>query len=319
MMKTIKNNFGDEDEIKKKKGRKNTSALWEMEMGKPASANHAPAKGRAQRTKAGELEQGETLEILPIESIKENPLQIRKHYDADKISTIAMSIKNGGTENDPLKGQVTPISVVPAEDGNGYLLVAGGYRINAIKMLQKSDPKRYTHVKAVVKRNYTKDDLIMETIKENRDRTNLHPVEIALWTRKVIAEELFTDRKQIALLFNKTEADISRINGLLKLPDDLINELGKHEITDMHSVDMIRKIKDEKVQRDIFDWYFGHPAKKRPSRKEVKAKIDKLLPEKVTEKYSIKAGKHGITVTLPELSGEQIKKIEVFIKTLMGD
>ena len=62
--------------------------------------------------------------LIPVKSIKENPHQPRKIFDANKMEEMADSIRE--------KGILTPITV--KEDGDHFILVAGERRLRAAKI-----------------------------------------------------------------------------------------------------------------------------------------------------------------------------------------
>lgn len=102
---------------------------------------------------------------LPIESIRTNPLNPRKNFDAGKLLELAQSIGEIGL--------LQPI-VVECNEPEGYLLLAGERRLKACKMIG------LTHVSAIIRTGglEPRDQMALMLI-ENLQRDDLDPIEEA--------------------------------------------------------------------------------------------------------------------------------------------
>ena len=84
---------------------------------------------------------------IPIHQISIQP-QVRKTFDKDKIQLLANDIKS--------KGLIHPVTVIKDQkNNNGYILIIGGNRIEAFKLLnKKSGEKVQYYIKnLLIKRN----------------------------------------------------------------------------------------------------------------------------------------------------------------------
>jgi ParB family transcriptional regulator, chromosome partitioning protein len=161
---------------------------------------------------------GTVIEV-DIRDISENENQPRKEYKADKIESLAGSIKE--------KGLIQPIIVKPS--GNGFLIIAGHRRYRAFKLLE------YTKIPCIVKDEYIGEKELTEfALVENLQREDLNVVEIAeslfqLKSGKCITQDV------LARLTGYSQPNISkylRLYGVIVENNELrekVKELGLKE------------------------------------------------------------------------------------------
>lgn len=103
---------------------------------------------------------------IPIHQISIQP-QVRKTFDKDKIQLLANDIKS--------KGLIHPITVIKdRKNNNGYILIIGGNRIEAFKLLNKKN------IPCIVKQDLNDEgDIQLLQLAENMHRNDLNPVELA--------------------------------------------------------------------------------------------------------------------------------------------
>lgn len=155
-----------------------------------AHGNLGQATRRKSKSFAGETSELSTVELIPIEEIKEdNP---RKKFG--EIDDLAASIESVGL--------LEPIIVRKRPEG--YELIAGGRRMRAFKKLGKST------IPAIVQdADFLKDDATRDAAKliENIQRENLLPAEFANavaalldkgWDQKTISDKLGKSKSQIS-------------------------------------------------------------------------------------------------------------------------
>lgn len=108
---------------------------------------------------------------IPIDKIKENPYQMRKEIDEDKIKILAKSIRERGLFN--------PITVI--KENEDYITVNGHRRILAFKKLNKKT------IPAFVKNRHKDQELVFDLIHENLMQEHLTPVEKANSVRLLLS------------------------------------------------------------------------------------------------------------------------------------
>lgn len=101
---------------------------------------------------------------IEIAKVKEDPMQPRKTFNQESITSLAESIKE--------KGLLSPIIVKP--DGSSYLIIAGHRRIKALQMLNAKNAP------CIVKEQpLSREELTVLQLIENIQREDIPPVEKA--------------------------------------------------------------------------------------------------------------------------------------------
>ena len=139
--------------------------------------------------------------LCPIEKIRPNPDQPRKHIDQDSLEGLAGSIKE--------KGILQPL-VVWEVDGV-YELIVGERRWRAA---QKAGLKAVP----VVIKDVSPDELLELALVENIQREDLNPLEEAMAYSRLIDEMGFT-QSQVASRVGRERSTVANFLRLLQLPD----------------------------------------------------------------------------------------------------
>jgi ParB/RepB/Spo0J family partition protein len=147
---------------------------------------------------------------------------VRQQLVADEIDALAQSIK--------LLGQLTPVSVRPAEDG-GYVLIAGHKRCAALMSLGE------THVRAELRADDSQEE--SERAAENIVRSALNPYEEALAVRAMLDRGLTVEGAAQALGWPKARVT-ARVK-LLELPELAQQMVGDGRLA-LSSVEQLRAI-----------------------------------------------------------------------------
>ena len=150
------------------------------------------------------------LGTLPIERIRNNPRQPRKHFDPDSLAELAESIKANGI--------IQPLIVTKSE-GSDYELIAGERRLQAARLAGLDRVP-------VVIRSVSQREQLQLAIVENIQREDLDPIEEAN-AYQALAEDFELTHQQIAQIVSKDRATVTNSIRLLKLvPEvqDLISE-----------------------------------------------------------------------------------------------
>jgi|tagenome__1003787_1003787.scaffolds.fasta_scaffold20849794_2 ParB family chromosome partitioning protein len=156
-------------------------------------------------TKVGEADPNGRQQRIPIASIRPNPNQPRKNIDQTKIVALADNIRRVGLIN--------PVTVV-YRDGGEYELRAGQRRLLAHQHL--GEP-------TILARVFLTSDPAV-AIAENLLREDLDVVETALAIRDMMEQTGVEDQSQIADLVGMERSRISRFLGVLRMPQDILDE-----------------------------------------------------------------------------------------------
>ena len=139
--------------------------------------------------------------LCPIEKIRPNPDQPRKHMDQDSLEALAGSIKE--------KGILQPL-VVWEVDGS-YELIVGERRWRAA---QKAGLKAVP----VVIKDVSPDELLELALVENIQREDLNPLEEAMAYNRLI-DEMGLTQSQVASRVGRERSTVANFLRLLQLPD----------------------------------------------------------------------------------------------------
>ena len=144
--------------------------------------------------------------MAPVESLKPNPDQPRKQFDAAELDELAASIRD--------KGVLLPILVraQPGEDGM-WQIIAGERRWRAAQRAG------LTEIPVIIRE--VDDRVALElAIIENVQRADLNPVEEALGYQQLIDEHNYT-QADLGQVIGKSRSHVANTLRLLKLPDSI--------------------------------------------------------------------------------------------------
>ena len=140
---------------------------------------------------------------IPLEAIAPNPYQARRHWDQDKLTELANSIKTNGL--------VQPV-LVRKVDG-GYQLIAGERRFRACQLLGK------TTIPAIVRHSSDLQQLEWSLV-ENIHRDDLNPIDRAKAYQAYLATFGLTQTEAAGRL-GEDRSVVSNYLRLLDLPMEL--------------------------------------------------------------------------------------------------
>jgi ParB family chromosome partitioning protein len=173
-------------------------------------------------------DQGEIQEI-PVENIRPNPYQPRKHIEQDKIAELAQSIRTYGL--------MQPIVLRITE--NGPELVAGQRRLMACIRLG------WSVIPAIVRKLSDSAVATMALI-ENLQRENLSFLEEAEGYERLLREFKLT-QEVLAQRLGKSQSTIANKLRILKLPEPVKQKLLTQELSERHARALL-KLPDEAIQ-----------------------------------------------------------------------
>ncbi|MDQ6768023.1 MAG: ParB/RepB/Spo0J family partition protein [Candidatus Eremiobacteraeota bacterium] len=162
-----------------------------------------PASEKA-KTAASTL--GGGLVQIPIEQIKPNPHQPRKHFDEESLTALAQSIR--------AHGLLAPILVRrDSIDPASYEIITGERRWRAVRLAGQ------LHIDAVV-REAQAGEAVELAMLENVQRADLNAIEEAAGYRQLIEEHGYT-QEGLAQRIGKSRPAVANALRLLTLPDSV--------------------------------------------------------------------------------------------------
>lgn len=172
--------------------------------------------------------------LCPIEKIRPNPDQPRKHIDQDSLEGLAGSIKE--------KGILQPL-VVWEVDGI-YELIVGERRWRAA---QKAGLKTVP----VVIKDVSPDELLELALVENIQREDLNPLEEAMAYGRLISE-LGLTQSQVASRVGRERPTVANFLRLLQLPDYAQTDLLDGQLSMGHARALLT-VEDPERQKELRD------------------------------------------------------------------
>jgi len=160
---------------------------------------------------------------LPIEVIKPNPHQPRRHFNEAELDELANSIRE--------KGVLQPILVRPAVFAGEYQIVAGERRWRAA---QRAGVRA---IPALV-RSLSDAEVLEIAIVENVQRSDLSPIEEAEGYKALI-DRFERTQAQVADTVGKSRVHVTNALRLLQLPDEVLQMVREGRITAGHARSLI--------------------------------------------------------------------------------
>ncbi len=181
-----------------------------------------------------EKEFGHKEEIIYVQTgqIKANPFQPREDFAPQGIEELAQSIKE--------KGVIQPLLV--RRKGDYYELIAGERRLRAANLLNLKE------LPIIIKDVEDRDSLEMALI-ENIQREGLNPIEKAHAYQYLIDKFQVTQEK-ISEVLGKARVSITNILRLLKLPQEIQEEIKKKRLSFAHGKALL-ELEDVNQQRRL--------------------------------------------------------------------
>lgn len=203
-----------------------------------------------------------------VEKIVPNPYQPRQKFEQEPIEGLAKSIKEYGI--------LQPLILVKTDTGDGkYQVLAGERRLKASKLLGLEK------VPAIIRTASEQQKLELALV-ENIQRKNLNPIEEAFSYQKLIDEFNLT-QDTVADKVGKNRSWISNHLRLFKLSSDIQSALAEEKITMGHAK-AILALKEEKLQRELFDKIVNE----KYSVRETESQVKKVNVKKHSRKVEVK-------------------------------
>lgn len=162
---------------------------------------------QAANTKSGKGAD-ENYEMVPLELIDEIPLNARAIYRPERIREIAESISTSGQDT----------AGIAVRKNGRYLLVAGGYRFRALKLLADSPMEL-----KILDEATTDQQLYEISFRENDEREGGSALDHALVWKRLLESGVYTNESQIAVATKKDLSMVNRIMSALQLSDSVLS------------------------------------------------------------------------------------------------
>jgi ParB family chromosome partitioning protein len=173
----------------------------------------APETGKTETSK----DRVQGLSMVAIDEIKENPYQPRRNFEQGPLEELASSIRENGV--------IQPLVV--RKTSNGYELIAGERRLRASKLAGLK------YVPVVLRKTTDKESLELAII-ENIQRENLNCVDEALAYFQ-LNQEFGLSQEEIAKQVGKERATVANFLRLLKLPEEVLEDLRVNRLSFGHA------------------------------------------------------------------------------------
>ena len=174
---------------------------------------------------------------LQIDIVYPNPYQPRKFFDETKLQELAQSIEEHGL--------LQPIVVT--KDANGkYMIIAGErrYKAHLINSLRT--------IKAFIS-DVDIDVVKEQSLVENIQRDDLTDFEIANYITGLWNDGKYKQKQDLAKKLGKTKSYISKALGLVKLDDEIKEDLSTSKTNIGLSVlEEVSRVKDPVVQKEVY-------------------------------------------------------------------
>lgn len=179
-----------------------------------------------------ETSRKEEVIYVQTEKIKPNPFQPRESFNVQGIEELSQSMKE--------KGVIQPLLV--RRKGDFYELIAGERRLRAAQLLNLKE------LPILIKDAEDRDSLELALI-ENIQREDLNPIEEAHAYQYLIDKFQVTQEK-ISEVLGKARVTITNILRLLKLPQEIQDEIKRNRISFAHGRALL-EIEDLNQQRRL--------------------------------------------------------------------
>ena len=176
---------------------------------------------------------------LEIRSIRPNPHQPRRVFDAGALEELKNSIQNHGI--------LQPVVVrrLPDQDPPAYELVSGERRWRAARLAGRKT------IPAIVRPDVTDDDMIELALVENVQRKDLDPIEKAQGFL-ALQEALGLTQEDVAQKVGLQRSTVTNHLRLLELPRDIQDAISQ-DLLSMGHAKALLGLSDAKAQLDLVE------------------------------------------------------------------
>jgi ParB family chromosome partitioning protein len=201
-------------------------------------ADVAPAEAGEADAPAGPAAPAAPDRMIPIELVRPNPNQPRRHFGERDLEELAASIRE--------KGVIQPLILRPHPDDEGaFEIVAGERRWRAAQMAE-------VHELPAVVRALDDTEVLELAIVENIQRSDLNAVEEALGFRQLMDRFGHTQEK-LAEALGKSRSHIANLLRLLTLPEPVLELVREGRLSAGHARALVTAAAPERLARQVVD------------------------------------------------------------------
>lgn len=203
----------------------------------------------------------QTITYLPIEAVRPNPYQPRRHFDQHALEELAASIAQYGV--------LQPLSV-RRQTSAIYELIAGERRLRAAKIAGlKTIP--------VIVHDMGESDSAVVALLENLQREDLSYMEEAEGYSHLINQHHLT-QEEVAAKVGKNQSTIANKLRLLRLPPLVKKMLADNNLTERHARALL-KLPDEQLQLKVLAQICERGLNVKQSEELIAATLERLTGE----------------------------------------
>lgn len=173
---------------------------------------------------------------VPVEKIRANHLQPRRHFEPEALGELASSIKQHGLAQ--------PIVVSYDAASRSYELIAGERRWRATQLAGLQE------IEVVVRQPKDDKQRLALTLIENLQRSDLNPIEVALGYLRLM-KEFGINQTELGQEVGKSKSGISNTLRLLELPEEIQKALQFGQITEGHGRALLM-VTDPNLRHAVF-------------------------------------------------------------------
>jgi ParB family chromosome partitioning protein len=175
---------------------------------------------------------------VPIEFLRPNPRNPRRHFAETELDELAASMRE--------RGIIQPIVVRPVKGAtDSYEIIAGERRWRAAQ-------RAGLHVVPIVPLDVSDDEALQLAIIENVQRADLNPLEEAAGYQALISE-FEHSQDAIAKMVGKSRSHVANTLRLLKLPQSVQAYIGEGKISAGHARMLVGQPDPERLAREIVE------------------------------------------------------------------
>jgi ParB family transcriptional regulator, chromosome partitioning protein len=183
-------------------------------------------------------EKGRNHRPVPIEFLRPNPRNPRRHFAETELDELAASMRE--------RGIIQPIVVRPVKGAaNSYEIIAGERRWRAAQ-------RAGLHVVPIVPLDVSDDEALQLAIIENVQRADLNPLEEAAGYQALM-NEFEHSQDAIAKMVGKSRSHVANTLRLLKLPQSVQAYIGEGKISAGHARMLVGQPDPERLAREIVE------------------------------------------------------------------
>jgi ParB family transcriptional regulator, chromosome partitioning protein len=184
------------------------------------------------------VDRGRNQRRVPIEFLKPNPRNPRRHFAETELAELAASMRE--------RGIIQPIVVRPVHGApDSYEIIAGERRWRAAQIAG-------LHVVPIVPLDVTDGEALELAIIENVQRLDLNPLEEAMGYQSLV-DEFRHSQDAVAKIVGKSRSHVANTLRLLKLPDSVKAFIDAGKISAGHARMLIGQPDPEKIAREIVE------------------------------------------------------------------